>query len=82
MFLYVTDKLSLLLKDQVLDGLELINKSFHRGIHKVWILQHLFIPRLRWPLLIYEISVSVVLQLEQKNLFSPSQLVETPSFYD
>ena len=53
-------------KDRVLDGLELINKSFHRGIHKVWILQHLFIPRLRWPLLIYEISVSVVLQLEQK----------------
>ena len=53
-------------KDQVLYGLELINKSFHRGIHKVWILQHLFIPRLRWPLLIYEISVSIVLQLEQK----------------
>ena len=25
-------------KDQVLDGLELINKSFHSGIHKVWIL--------------------------------------------
>ena len=53
-------------KDQVLYGLELINKSFHRGIHKVWILQHPFIPRLGWPLLIYEISVSVVLQLEQK----------------
>ena len=53
-------------KDQVLYGLELINKSFHRGIHKEWILQHLFTPRLRWPLLIYEISVSVVLQLEQK----------------
>ena len=51
---------------QVLYGLELINKSFHRGIHKVWILQHLFIPRLRGPLKIYEISVSVVLQLEQK----------------
>ena len=48
--------------DQVLYGLDLIN----RGIHKVWILQHLFIPRLSWPLLIYEISVSVVLQLEQK----------------
>ena len=53
-------------KDQVFHGLDLIDKSFHRGIHKVWILQHLFIPRLRWPLLIYEISVSVVLQLEQK----------------
>ena len=53
-------------KDQVFHGLDLIDKSFHRGIHKVWILQHLFIPRLRWPLLIYEISISVVLQLDQK----------------
>ena len=53
-------------KDQVFHGLDLIDKSFHRGIHKVWILQHLFIPRLRWPLLIDEISISVVLKLEQK----------------
>ena len=38
-------------KDQVFHGLDLIDKSFHRGIPKVWILQHLFIPRLSWPLL-------------------------------
>ena len=36
-------------------GLSLIDKSPHRGVHKVWILQHLLVPRLRWPLLIYEI---------------------------
>ena len=47
-------------------GLSLIDKSPHRGIHKVWILHHLLIPRLRWPLLIYEIPVTVVFRLEQK----------------
>ena len=46
-------------------GLSLIDKSFHRGIHKVWILQHLLIPRLRWPLLIYEIPLNIVIRLEQ-----------------
>ena len=50
----------------VLSGLNLIEKSSHTGVHKVWILHHLFVPRLRWPLLIYEISISVVIKLEQK----------------
>ena len=44
---------------EVLSGLKLIDKSSHKGIHKVWILQNMLIPRLRWPLLIYEISISV-----------------------
>ena len=43
-----------------------IDKSFHRGTHKLWILQHLLIPRLRWPISIYEVSPSTVLSLEQK----------------
>ena len=43
-------------------GLSLIDKSCHRGIHKIWILQHLLIPRLRWPLLIYEIPITVVIR--------------------
>ena len=34
--------------------------SSRKGIHKVWILQNMLIPRLRWPLLIYKISISVV----------------------
>ena len=50
----------------VLSGLDLIDKSAHLGIHKVWILQNLLISRVRWPLLIYEISISVVVKLEQK----------------
>ena len=48
------------------EGLVSIDKSFHRGIHKLWILQHLLIPRLRWPISIYEVSPSTVLKLEQK----------------
>ena len=68
-------KISFSLKDKdqvevfslaVSEGLTLIDKSFHRGVHKLWILQHLLIPRLRWPLLIYEIPVSTVARLEQK----------------
>ena len=47
-------------------GLALIDKSKHRPVHKVWILQHALIPRLRWPLLIYEFSMSLVVALEQK----------------
>ena len=46
-------------------GLSLIDKSFHRGVHKLWILQNLLVPRLRWPLLIYEIPLSSVVRLEQ-----------------
>ena len=34
--------------------------------YKVWILKHLLVPRLCWPLLIYEIPISAVLHLEQK----------------
>lgn len=47
-------------------GLDLIDKSQHRSVQKLWILQHLLIPRLRWPLLIYEFAISVVVKLEQK----------------
>ena len=43
----------------------LINSSKHNGIHKVWILQHLLLPRARWPIQIYEVSSSAVLRLEQ-----------------
>ena len=52
--------------ERLLHGLSLIDKSSHRGIHKVWILQHLLIPRLRWPILIYEVSITTIIKLEQK----------------
>ena len=51
---------------EVLSGLKLIDKSSRKGIHKMWILQNMLIPRLRWPLLIYKISISVVSFIEHK----------------
>ena len=51
---------------EVLSGLKLINKSCHKGRHKVWILQNMLIPRLRCHLLIYEMSISVVNCIEHK----------------
>ena len=46
---------------EVLSCLKLIDKSSHKGIHKVWILQNMLIPRLRWLLLIYEISSQLLI---------------------
>ena len=50
-------------------GLLLIHKSCHKGLHKVWILYHLLIPRVRWPLQIYEVPLSTVIKMEQKMSF-------------
>ena len=47
-------------------GLSLISNSGHPAVQKLWILQHLLVPRLRWLLLIYQIPISVVTKLEQK----------------
>ena len=55
-----------IISSAVSKGLALINKFPHRGVHKVWILQHFLVPQLCWPLLIYEIPISAVLHLEQK----------------
>ena len=63
----VSDKDQLeVISSAVSKGLALIDKSFHRGVNKVCILQHLLVPRLRCPFLIYEIPISAVLRLEQK----------------
>ena len=44
-------------------GLGIIGNYGHRTFQK---LQHLLVPRLRWPLLIYEVPIFVVTKLEQK----------------
>ena len=54
------------LKDKLLAGLSVIDRSHYTGTQKVWILQHLLIPRIQWPLLIYEIPISLAFKLEQK----------------
>ena len=47
------------------EGLSIIDKSSFKGSQKLWILQHLLIPRIQWPLLIYEVSMSHASRLEQ-----------------
>ena len=43
------------------------NRNFgHCAVQRVWMLQHLLVSRLQWPLLIYEIPISMVTILEQK----------------
>ena len=53
------------LRDKLSKGLDMIHKSPHTSSQKLWILQHLLIPRIQWPLMIYDISASVALSLEQ-----------------
>ena len=47
-------------------GLSATDKSHFTGMEKLWILEGLFIPRIQWPLLIYEIPISLAFKLEQK----------------
>ena len=54
------------LTDKLLSGLSVIDKPHFTGTPKLWILQHLLIPRIQWPLLIYEIPISLAFKLEQK----------------
>ena len=54
------------LADKLLAGLKTIDRSHFTGTQKLWILQHLLIPRIQWPLLIYEVPISLAFKLEQK----------------
>ena len=48
------------LSEKLSIGLRTIDKSNHKGTAKLWICQHLFVQRIRWPLMIYEIHFSKV----------------------
>ena len=54
------------LTDKLLAGQSIIDKSHFTGSQKLWILKHLLISRIQWPLLIYEIPISLAFKLEQK----------------
>ena len=54
------------LEKKLSDGLNIIDKSCFKSPQKLWILQHLLIPGIQWPLLIYEVSMSIATRLEQK----------------
>ena len=54
------------LENKLVTGLGIIDKSFFNGTQKLWILQHLLIPRIQWPLLVYEVPISHATKLKQK----------------
>ena len=54
------------LEDKLLAGLRAIHKSHFKGSQKLWILQHLLIPKVQWALLIYEVSITCAAVLERK----------------
>ena len=55
------------LEEKLNTGLSLIDKSFFGECsQKLWVLQHLLVPRIQWPLMIYEVSFSVGTKLEQR----------------
>ena len=54
------------LKSKLADGLLLIDRCSLKGTQKLWICHHLLMQRIRWPLLIYEIPMTVAATLEQK----------------
>ena len=57
---------SIEIQKKLFDGLNIIDNSFFSGVQKLWILQHMLIPRIQWPLLIYEIPLTFAFKLEQK----------------
>ena len=54
------------LEKKLLDGLNIIDTSHIKGSQNMWFLQHLLIPRIQWPILIYEVPISLAFKLEQK----------------
>ena len=53
------------IKETAKEGLVTINKTQVQGKFKVWILQFMLIPKLLWPLLVYEIGLSTVESIER-----------------
>ena len=51
-------------KQQLQEGLKKIEKTSLPGKFKAWIIQHEMLPRLLWPLMLYEIPTTVVDRLE------------------
>ena len=54
------------LEKKLLDGLNIIDTSHFTGSQKLWFLQHLLITCIQWPILVYEVPISLVSKLEQK----------------
>ena len=64
-------------------GLKKIDRCPLPGRHKVWCLQHMLIPMLLWPLMVYEIATSTVEAMEAKiNRFTRKWLGVPPGLSD
>ena len=65
------------------EGLHKIDHCPLQGKYKVWCLQHVFIPMLLWPLLVYEFATSAVDKMEAKiNKFTRKWLGLPPGLSD
>ena len=66
-----------------LEGLQAIDKCGLQGKFKVWCLQFMLIPKLLWPLLVYDISTTTVELMEAKvNRFTRKWLGVPPGLTD
>ena len=54
------------LEENIVDGLNILDKSFLLGTSKVWVLQFLLLQQVRWTIMIYDIPLSIVQRLEQR----------------
>ena len=52
-------------EEKLVGGLATLDKSLLLGTSKVWILQFLLLQQVRWPIMIYDIPISIVEKLEQ-----------------
>ena len=47
-------------------GLRKIDKSGLPGKFKAWLYQHAILPRILWPLMLYEVAITTVEGMERK----------------
>ena len=68
-------------KNQLQEGLKQIDQTSLPGKFKTWLYQHGLLPRLMWPLMLYEIAVSTVEGFERTiNRYLRRWLGVPPSF--
>ena len=69
--------------NSTIEGLHIIDKSGLQAKHKLWCLQFMLIPKLLWPLLVYDICISTVEKIESKiNKFTRRWLGVPPGLTD
>ena len=54
-----------MVKGKLVGKLKILNKSYARGVMKLWALHHVALMQVRWDLMVYEIPLSFVEGLEK-----------------